>query len=98
MGYSHAHRSQAQRLGRFHWYERRDVVSAYWITQPAWIDVTIISPRFTPDGWPFAKVDPFPGAENDPLYGASYLKEIYYKADPNYSGRCVVTCRVSIIL
>ena len=51
--------------------------------------MTAVSPRLTADSWAFAKIDPFPGADNDPLYGASYLKEIYCKANPEYKGRCV---------
>ena len=47
-------------------------------------------PRLTENGWPFAKVDPYPGAERDPFYDSSYLKEIYLKAEPNFSGRYAI--------
>lgn len=50
--------------------------------------VTAVSPRMTPDGWPFASVDPFPGAEKDPIQGASHLKELYLRVEPDYEGRC----------
>ncbi|KAF2095206.1 transferase [Rhizodiscina lignyota] len=30
------------------------------------------------------------GPERDPLYGAKYLREIYLRADPNYTGRVTV--------
>ncbi|ESK92431.1 glutathione s-transferase [Moniliophthora roreri MCA 2997] len=54
------------------------------------IPVTIASPRMTSSGWPFAIVDNFPGTEEDPLYGSSYIMDLYRKADPNYSGRFTV--------
>ena len=47
------------------------------------------------DGWPFADVDEFPGADADPLNGAKHVKDLYYRADPNYNGRCVSHCRSS---
>ena len=49
--------------------------------------MTILSPRMGPDGWAFGDVDPFPGAEPDPLQGAKHIKDIYLKVDPEYSGR-----------
>jgi len=51
------------------------------------IPVTIVSPHMGTEGWPFANVDEFPGAEVDPLYGSEHIKDLYFKADPNYSGR-----------
>ncbi|KAG5637678.1 hypothetical protein H0H81_003646 [Sphagnurus paluster] len=41
-------------------------------------------------GWPFATVDNFPGADVDPLYKSEHVKELYIKADPNYGGRFTV--------
>jgi glutathionyl-hydroquinone reductase len=41
-------------------------------------------------GWQFANVDKYPGAEVDPLYNSQHIKDLYYKANPNYSGRYVV--------
>lgn len=49
--------------------------------------VTIVSPRMDEHGWPFANVDPFPGAEPDPLYGAEHIKDLYFRVQPNYEGR-----------
>ncbi|KAH9976215.1 glutathione S-transferase [Lactifluus volemus] len=43
-----------------------------------------------PDGWPFASVDPFPDADVDPLYQSQHVKDLYLRADPNYSGRFTV--------
>jgi len=40
-------------------------------------------------GWPFASVDQFPGADVDPLYKSEHVKDLYLKADPNYGGRFV---------
>jgi putative glutathione S-transferase len=41
-------------------------------------------------GWPFAQVDPFPGADEDPLYHSEYVKDLYLKANPDYGGRFTV--------
>ena len=48
---------------------------------------TIVSPRMDEHGWPFASVDPFPGTEVDSLYGADHIKDIYFKAQPDYKDR-----------
>lgn len=56
----------------------------------AHVGVTIVSPRMTADGWAFGEIDAFPGAESDPNEGAQYLKELYFKAAPDYSGRFTV--------
>jgi len=53
----------------------------------AHIAVTIVSPHMGTEGWPFANVDEFPGAEVDPLYSSEHIKDLYFKADPNYTGR-----------
>lgn len=54
------------------------------------IPVTVVSPRMGENGWPFASADPFPGADADPLYNSNYVKDLYFKADPNYGGRFTV--------
>ena len=54
------------------------------------IAVTVVSPRMGTNGWPFASVDPFPGAEVDPLYTAQHIKDLYLSVDPDYSGRFTV--------
>jgi len=41
-------------------------------------------------GWPFASTDVFPGAEEDPLYSAAHMKDIYLRASPEYTGRFTV--------
>lgn len=42
------------------------------------------------DGWPFGNIDQFPGAEADPLYNSSHVKDLYLKVEPNYAGRFTV--------
>jgi len=54
------------------------------------IPVTIVSPRMGQNGWPFAQVDPFPGAEEDPLHHSEHMKDLYFKANPDYGGRFTV--------
>jgi putative glutathione S-transferase len=51
------------------------------------ISMSAVSPRMDSNGWPFASVDPFPGAEDDPVYNARYLKDIYLSVEPHYQGR-----------
>ena len=45
------------------------------------------------NGWPFAQVDSFPGADEDPLFHSEHLKDLYIKANPNYGGRSVLRCK-----
>ncbi|PPQ67223.1 hypothetical protein CVT26_007296 [Gymnopilus dilepis] len=54
------------------------------------IPVTVVSPKMDAQGWPFAQVSPFPGAEEDPLFKAEHVKDLYLKAEPNYTGRFTV--------
>jgi glutathionyl-hydroquinone reductase len=54
------------------------------------IPVTVVSPRMGTDGWPFASVDAFPGADVDPLYQSQHVKDLYLRADSNFSGRFTV--------
>jgi len=51
------------------------------------ISVSVVEPTLTDQGWRFGD---FPGANRDELNGATYLHEIYTKADPNISGRATV--------
>jgi putative glutathione S-transferase len=51
------------------------------------IAVTIAEPIMTPQGWRFG--DRF-GADFDTLNGATYIHEIYTRADPHYTGRATV--------
>ncbi|MEQ6887736.1 glutathione S-transferase family protein [Halomonas sp. CS7] len=51
------------------------------------IDVTVVNPRLTDQGWRFGG---YPGADEDRLHGARYLHELYTSADPRASGRATV--------
>lgn len=61
-------------------------VKARFDVSPA---VTVVSPRMGEQGWPFASVDKFPEADVDPLYDSKHVKDLYLRADPEYSGRSV---------
>ncbi|KAH8113792.1 glutathione S-transferase [Phellopilus nigrolimitatus] len=54
------------------------------------IPFTVVSPHMGEHGWPFANVDPFPAAGVDPVNHAEHVKDLYFKADPNYDGRFTV--------
>ncbi|KAG6828771.1 hypothetical protein H0H87_000874 [Tephrocybe sp. NHM501043] len=53
----------------------------------SFVTVTVVSPRMTKTGWPFANVDEYPGADVDTLNGSEYVKDIYFKVNPDYQGR-----------
>lgn len=42
------------------------------------------------NGWRFTTPDKVPGATPDELYGFQYIKDIYFKANPEYDGRFTV--------
>ena len=52
--------------------------------------MVVLSPRIDDLGFPFAKVDPFPGAQDDPLYGSEHVRDLYLRADPTFSGKFVL--------
>jgi putative glutathione S-transferase len=54
------------------------------------IPVTVVSPHMGLNGWPFAQVDAFPGADEDPLYHSEHVKDLYLKVAPDYGGRFTV--------
>ncbi len=51
------------------------------------ISVSVVEPALTDFGWRFGD---FPGADRDAVNGATYLHEIYTRADPTYTGRATV--------
>ncbi|WP_135505811.1 glutathione S-transferase family protein [Roseovarius aestuariivivens] len=51
------------------------------------IPVTVVNPVISDQGWQFGGYD---GAEDDPLFGAQYMHEIYTRADPHFTGRATV--------
>jgi len=54
------------------------------------IPVTMVSPRMSENGWPFANIDPFPGVDIDPLHNAEYMRDVYLRAAPDFEGRFTV--------
>lgn len=51
------------------------------------ISVTVVNPSLSDEGWAFGE---YPGADTDPIFGASYMHEIYTMADPHFTGRATV--------
>ncbi|HBS49085.1 MAG TPA: glutathione-dependent reductase [Rhodobacteraceae bacterium] len=52
------------------------------------IDVSVVHPDMLGDGWTFATDDH--GATGDQLFGYDFARQIYTRADPDYSGRVTV--------
>ena len=52
------------------------------------ISVSVVHPDMMEDGWTFAT--DFEGATGDTLFGSNFLRDIYIKADPNFTGRVTV--------
>lgn len=51
------------------------------------IPVTVVNPVLEDQGWRFGGYD---GADEDPLFGATYIHELYTRADPAFTGRATV--------
>ena len=51
------------------------------------VSVSIVEPAMTDQGWRFGD---YPGTIGDAVNGATYLHEIYTRADPHYTGRATV--------
>lgn len=51
------------------------------------ISVSVVEPALSKQGWRFGD---YPGATNDLINGATYMHEIYTKADPHFTGRATV--------
>ncbi|MDK4704928.1 glutathione S-transferase family protein [Rhizobium sp. CNPSo 4062] len=51
------------------------------------ISVSVVQPVLSKQGWRFGD---YPGATNDPINGATYMHEIYTKADSVFTGRATV--------
>ncbi|KAJ2557016.1 S-glutathionyl-(chloro)hydroquinone reductase [Coemansia sp. RSA 1933] len=54
------------------------------------ISTSVVHYLLGPNGWEFASPDDVPGATLDTVNGAKYLREIYFKAEPEYSARFTV--------
>lgn len=48
------------------------------------VSLSVTNPLMADEGWTF---DPYPGVIPDPIIGARFLRDIYAKADPHYTGR-----------
>ncbi|MCB1336010.1 MAG: glutathione S-transferase family protein, partial [Maritimibacter sp.] len=53
----------------------------------ALIPITVLNPVLADEGWAFGG---YPRTDEDPLFGARYLHEIYTRADPGFTGRATV--------
>jgi putative glutathione S-transferase len=51
------------------------------------ISISVVAPVLTDEGWRFGG---FPGATEDHLHGATYMHQVYTRADPHYTGRATV--------
>jgi len=51
------------------------------------VSVAVVEPALTDQGWRFGD---YPGADRDVVNGATYLHEIYTRADPHFTGRATV--------
>ncbi|UJW77552.1 glutathione S-transferase family protein [Rhizobium sp. SL42] len=51
------------------------------------ISVSVVEPALSDQGWRFGD---YPGSDFDTLNGATYMHEIYTRADPVYTGRATV--------
>lgn len=51
------------------------------------ISVSVVEPALTDQGWRFGD---YPGADRDTLNGATYMHELYTRADPHFTGRATV--------
>src|SRR5471032_2036956 len=51
------------------------------------VSVAVVEPALSDQGWRFGD---YPGSDRDALNGATYLHEIYTRADPRYTGRATV--------
>ena len=51
------------------------------------VSITIVEPQIGEQGWRFGD---YPGAGRDTLNGATYLHELYSRADPHFTGRATV--------
>ncbi|MGR3312605.1 glutathione S-transferase family protein [Roseovarius indicus] len=51
------------------------------------IPMTVVNPVISAQGWQFGGYD---GAQDDPLFGARYMHEIYTRAEPHFTGRATV--------
>ncbi|GAB3591234.1 glutathione S-transferase family protein [Acetobacter peroxydans] len=51
------------------------------------VSVSVVEPCLTDQGWRFGT---YPGADQDTLNGATWMHELYTRADPHFTGRATV--------
>ncbi len=51
------------------------------------LPITVVNPALSDQGWAFGGYD---GADEDPLFGAKHLHELYTRADDTFTGRATV--------
>jgi putative glutathione S-transferase len=51
------------------------------------ITLSVVDPVMGEEGWAFSD---FPGSIPDTVNGTQYLRDVYLKAEPNYTGRVTV--------
>lgn len=51
------------------------------------VSVSVVEPALTDQGWRFGD---YPGSDRDTVNGATYLHELYSRADPSFTGRATV--------
>ncbi|KAJ1799351.1 S-glutathionyl-(chloro)hydroquinone reductase [Coemansia sp. RSA 2399] len=54
------------------------------------ISISVVHYLLGPNGWGFASPDEVPGATLDAVNGAKYIREVYFKAEPEYAARFTV--------
>ncbi|KAJ1653220.1 S-glutathionyl-(chloro)hydroquinone reductase [Coemansia sp. RSA 2052] len=54
------------------------------------IGLSVVHYLMGPNGWEFSSPDDVPGATLDDVNGAKYIREVYFKAEPEYSARFTV--------
>ena len=57
----------------------------------ALIDVSVVEPRMTEQGWRFGgQPGDLPGSTPDALFGSTHMHEVYTRSDPRFTGRATV--------
>jgi putative glutathione S-transferase len=84
----------AAEAGRYHLYvaltcpwASRTLIGRKLKTLEGAISVSVVEPALTDEGWRFGD---YPGADRDELNGATYLHQLYTRADPHFTGRATV--------
>ncbi|KAJ1930260.1 S-glutathionyl-(chloro)hydroquinone reductase [Tieghemiomyces parasiticus] len=54
------------------------------------ISLSVVHYHMGPEGWKFATEEECPGAIPDTVNHAKFIREVYFKANPNYEGRFTV--------